>query len=88
MQFYGEVEARNREIYDSCVALYKKYGESFPREKEEIDRMFSGKIEGKVEEALREMAKSSSEASSTRALSGKALNATKDYMPELVRLQA
>lgn len=80
--------ARNKDIYEAWEALFKKYGEAYPKEKAEIDRMFSGVFDGKVEDALREMAKSATGPAATRALSGKALNAIKDYMPELVGAQS
>lgn len=84
-KFYSEVAARNKGIYEAWEALFKKYGESFPKEKAEIDRVFSGVMDEKVETALREMAQAAEgSASSTRVLSGKALNAIKDLMPELI----
>ncbi|KAL8271802.1 hypothetical protein Esti_004274 [Eimeria stiedai] len=83
-KFYEDVKARNKLVYDGWEELFKKYGESFPKEKAEVDRVFSGALNEKVEQALREMAKAASGPASTRVLSGKALNAIKDHMPELI----
>lgn len=83
-KFYAEVATRNKGIYEAWDALFKKYGETFPNEKAEIDRMFSKAVDDKVEKALREMAKGTTGPLSTRAISGKALNAIKDYMPDLI----
>lgn len=82
-KFYADVMVRNKAIYEAWEALYKTYGETYPKEKAEVDRIFSGVLDDNVEKALREMAKTSSGALSTRVLSGKALNAIKDHMPEL-----
>ncbi|KAL8433813.1 hypothetical protein Efla_005400 [Eimeria flavescens] len=84
-KFYDEVKARNNAIYESWETLFRKYGESFPKEKAEIERAFKGELKKEVEEALRKMARENAKnAASTRVLSGKALNAIKDHMPELI----
>ncbi|XP_026192447.1 transketolase 1 [Cyclospora cayetanensis] len=85
-KFYADVITRNTQQYEAWQALFAKYGESHPKEKEELERMLSRQVAPQVEQALRDMAKAAEGTpSSTRALSGKALNAIKDFMPELVR---
>lgn len=84
-QFYADVAARNKAEYEAWQSLFAKYGESYPDEKREIERMFGREVKDQVEAALRDMAKAAADTpASTRVLSGKALNAIKDFMPELV----
>lgn len=84
-KFYAEVASRNKHIYDTWTSLYKKYGSQYPQEHTEINNMFNNIIDKNVEIKLREMAKNNINApAATRALSGKALNAIKDFMPQLI----
>lgn len=84
-KFYAEVAARNKAEYEAWQSLFSKYGETYPDEKREIERMFGREVNEQVETALRDMAKAAADTpASTRVLSGKALNAIKDFMPELI----
>lgn len=84
-KFYADVAARNKAEYEAWQSLFAKYGESYPDEKREIERMFGREVKDQVEAALRDMAKAAADTpASTRVLSGKALNAIKDFMPELI----
>ncbi|CDJ41786.1 transketolase, putative [Eimeria tenella] len=84
-KFYAGVAARNKAEYDAWQTLFTKYGEAYPKEKQELGRMFGREVSEQVETALKDMAKAAADTpASTRVLSGKALNAIKDFMPELI----
>lgn len=84
-QFYEEVQrTREMEVKD-WERRFSEYKTKYPKEGAELEAMFSRTVPAAAVAALRALAKETkTKADSTRAHSGRALNAIKDTLPDLI----